>query len=278
LATITGQLGGMRDTLERLSSVIEQTQAHLKQIMRSDAEATRALAAENRARLDSVRASIAGSVTAEDTELMQIEAATAQRYEDLAQAVAGGIDSAFAHHPVSRLRDSVRAHLQRSQQLLAELEGTVGATRQILADELQRLRGSEPEPVRTGRAAVATAEGQRSGAESALVAAVDAELRTRAGRLVALLRHDIEAAEFGAASAAFFKAAEAGTTDTRAGTTTTPGGTGGARDEAAAPAAETPPSSAVPSTSPTATATPGTATSAGSRRAPSGGGSPQTPR
>jgi hypothetical protein len=139
---------------------------------------------------------------------------------------------------VSVLEDRVNARLASNQALLGETQGAVGEANRILADELARLRAGEPDAVVRGRTALAAAESQRAAAESQLVAAIDAELRARAGTLVALLRRDTEAAEFGAASAAFFKAADAGGTRTPAGTTTTPGGTAGeSRDTPAAPAA-----------------------------------------
>ena len=51
-----------------------------------------------------------------------------------------------------------------------------------------------------------------------MVAVVDAELRARAIEMIASLRRDTEAAEFGSASASFFQAIDAGQTPT-AGTT-----------------------------------------------------------
>ncbi|HEU4563754.1 MAG TPA: hypothetical protein VFS05_03855, partial [Gemmatimonadaceae bacterium] len=232
--TAVGQtLAATRDSLARLVAAITETQARLKGILASEAEATRALAAENIARMDSIGATMRGIANPEDESVLQVERTTAARYQQLSETIAAGLDSAFAHHPVTVARDTVQARLARDEQLLAETQGGVVEANRILGEELARLQAGEPDRVRAGRATLARAEGQRTAEEGALVAAVDAELRARAGQLLAVLRRDTEAAEFGAASAAFFKAAEGTGAATPDGTSPTAGGTaGGVRDEA----------------------------------------------
>jgi hypothetical protein len=75
------------------------------------------------------------------------------------------------------------------------------------------------------RSAQAAAQSRRSEAEAGLVAAVSTELSARATDLLALLQHDLQAAEFGSATAAFFNAIDQGR-PAGAGTTTGTSGTG----------------------------------------------------
>jgi len=75
------------------------------------------------------------------------------------------------------------------------------------------------------RSAQASAMERRTQAEAGLIAAVSSELTARATDLLALLQHDMQAAEFGTATAAFFNAIDQGRP---AGTTTrTQGSSGG---------------------------------------------------
>jgi hypothetical protein len=192
--------------------------------------------------VDSIRAGLSGVMSAEDQNLLQMELSTAQTYEQMALQVGAGLNDAFARHPVNRLRDTVQARLARNEELLRETQTLIAQSNQILTDELARLQAGEPEKVRAGRSTLATAESQRTAAEAGLVTAVDAELRARANRLLAVLRRDGEAAEFGAASAAFFKAAGTDGDAAASGTGTAPQGTaGGVRDDGrAAPSSSQP--------------------------------------
>ena len=65
--------------------------------------------------------------------------------------------------------------------------------------------GDTPE-VQRARQALSDAESRRNSAEGDAIAAVSAELSARAGRLIADLQRNTEAAQFGVASAAFFRA------------------------------------------------------------------------
>ncbi len=215
------RLAATRDTLARLSATIAENQASLKDLMRGSAESMRLLAAENQARLDSLRGSLGTVLAADDVAVLGIESQTANLYRQLAETVVANLDATFARHPVLRLQDSVRLHAERTQSLIAETQGLITSTSQILGEELTRLQGGESDQVRSMRSAVATAEGLRTAAETQLVSAVEGELRARSTQLLAIMRHDGEAAVFGAASASFFKAV--GTT---AGTARPPGGTG----------------------------------------------------
>jgi TolA-binding protein len=215
LDTTMQQLTQARDSLARVMEVSAATQKRLEELMRLEAQAVAQSAEENSRKADSLRASFQTMLSADDSAVMEIEAGTAATYRALAENVMANLTSAFANHPVMRLQDSVRAHLAQSESLVDQTRSTIASTNDQLSAELARLRASQAEESAAARGVVASAEGRRAQAESALIAAVEAELRSRAGRLLALVQHDAEAAEFGAASASFFKAV--GSDTTRAG-------------------------------------------------------------
>ena len=221
LEALSTRLASTRDTLARLSATIAENQSSLKDLMRGSAESMRLLAAENQTRLDSLRGSLGTVLAADDVGVLGIESQTSSLYRQMAEIIVSNLDAAFARHPVLRLQDSVRSLADRTQSLITETQGSITSTSQILTDELARLQGGESDQVRGMRSAVATAEGLRTSAEAQLVSAVEGELRSRASQLLAIMRHDGEAAVFGAASASFFKAV-----GTRPGPSGSPGGTG----------------------------------------------------
>jgi hypothetical protein len=115
-------------------------------------------------------------------------------------------------------RDSINARSQQLATLLGESQTALAAARQAVTDEIGRLQNGGSDRARALQATLAAAESRRTAAENSLVAVVDAELRARATEMIASLKRDTEAAEFGSASASFFQAIDAGQTPT-AGTT-----------------------------------------------------------
>jgi hypothetical protein len=127
-------------------------------------------------------------------------------------------------HPVVALRDSLQRKQAHAFALVDSVRTQLDATLQIVAAELSALQGGESERVRAARAALVTAQAALAQGEAQVIAVVDAELRARAGRMIAQMRKDAEAADFGAASASFFQVVEP--TGTRAaGTQGRAGGT-----------------------------------------------------
>jgi hypothetical protein len=102
--------------------------------------------------------------------------------------------------------------------LLADAQSRAANTQSLLAAEITRLEGPDTDRIRAMRASLAAAESRRNAAENAVVAVVDAELRARATEIIASLKRDTEAAEFGSASASFFQAIDAGQPSTTTGT------------------------------------------------------------
>jgi TolA-binding protein len=218
LGTLAARLTAARDSLARLAVRLEAAGSRIQQMFAAQVLTTRLLANENRAAIDSVKRTLGGSQGGLEYSLLDIEAQTATEYARLADIVERGLPSAITHHPVFALRDSVTAHSARLGALLAETESRAANTQSLLASEIARLEGTETDRVRTMRASLAAAESRRNAAENAVVAVVDAELRARATELIASLRRDTEAAEFGSASALFFQAIDAGQQSTTTGT------------------------------------------------------------
>ena len=225
LDTLAGELTAARDSLARVSAAAEEERQILHEMMQREAEAVRLDAAGNARRIDSMRTSFRGIMSPDDDSLMAIEQRIAASYQQLADNVLIGLDRLFARHPVIAMRDTVQRHIDSTETLLAATRLTIASTNQILADEAARMRAAESERTGSARSVVAAAEASRTSAETAVLVAVEAELRARAEQLLGITRRDVEAAEFGAASASFFKAV--GTTSGTETPAQTPAPTGG---------------------------------------------------
>ena len=216
--TLAARLTATRDSLARLAVRLEAAGTRIQQMFAAQVTATRMLANENRAAIDSVKATLVGAQGGLEYGLLDMEAQTAATYGQLADVIERGIPGAVSHHPVFALRDSVNAHSTRVGTLLAETQSRAASTQSLLAAEIARLEGSDTDRLRAVRASLASAESRRNAAESAVVAVVDAELRARATEMIASLKRDTEAAEFGSASASFFQAIDAGQPTNATGT------------------------------------------------------------
>jgi hypothetical protein len=181
-------------------------EARLREMIGREIEATRALAAENSRTADSLRTALAANASPEEVTALEAEVATATAYAKIAELTASGLDKAIRHHPAFVLRDSLRAHGAAGQAALAALQSSYSGSRRDLDASLNALRTGDGPAARDARQALTDAEGRRTTAESEAIAAVSAELSARASELVASLQKNTEAAQFGIASAAFFRA------------------------------------------------------------------------
>ena len=203
------QLQQARDSLARLATALDAARVTLTQMLQAQVNTTRMLANENLAALDSLRRGLVGGLAGQDEELLASEQRTAQLYAETASLVEQGLSGAIDRHPAFALRDSVRLRGDSVGRLLASARGYVDSTRATIRAELARLEGNEGDRARVLRSTLAAAESRRGTTEQALVAVVERELSARAGEVLAGLRHDTEAAEFGQASTSFFQALDA---------------------------------------------------------------------
>ena len=203
--TLATGLQAAHDSLARVSEALTAAGTRLTQMFMAQVSTLRLLANENTAALDSVVASLRGAIAPGDEAIIEYERQTARAYGAIADLVENGLAGSIRRHPIFALGDSVARRGERTAALLAEARAAAEETRRVLAEAIADAENMETDRVRTLRASVATAQTQLQGAESRVVAVVDAELRARAGEVVALLQRDTEAAEFGSASALFFQ-------------------------------------------------------------------------
>ena len=196
----------LTDSLARLDQLMAAAEARLREMIGRELEATRSLAAENARTADSLRTALASGASPEGRAALDAEVTTARAYAKIAELTASGLGKAIAHHPAFVLRDSLRAHGAAGQAALAALQSSYSGSRRDLDASLTALRNGDGPAARAARQALTDAEGRRTTAESEAIAAVSAELSARASELVASLQKNTEAAQFGIASAAFFRA------------------------------------------------------------------------
>lgn len=218
LGALAARLSAARDSLARLATRLEAAGTRIQQMFAAQITTTRMLANENRAAIDSVKGLLSSGQGSLEYGLLDTEAQTAATYAQLADVIERGVPGAVTHHPVFALRDSLNAKSTRLGSLLTETQNSATSTQSLLAGEIARLEGADTDRARALRASLAAAESRRNAAESAVVAVVDAELRARATEMIASLKRDTEAAEFGSASASFFQAIDAGQPSTTTGT------------------------------------------------------------
>ena len=143
---------------------------------------------------------------------------------DVESLVAARTDSLLNALPLFLLRDSVRIRLTKVRKDLADSRAAIqDADRLFAAAQTGQLTDTSASLTQL-RSAQASAMERRRQAEAGLIAAVSSELTARATDLLALLQHDMQAAEFGTATAAFFNAIDQGRP---AGTTTRTQGSSG---------------------------------------------------
>jgi len=213
LAADSGQLGAMSvnyqalaDSIARLDQLLSTAETRVRDMLGREIEGTRSLAAENAKTADSLRSALASRGSAEDRAALDDEVATAAAYAKIAELAAQGLDRAIAHHPVFVARDALRTRDATARGVLAAMQSAYAGSRRDVSGALGTLHGGDTPEVQRARQALADAESRRNAAEGEAVAAVNAELSARAGRLIADLQRTTEAAQFGVASATFFRA------------------------------------------------------------------------
>jgi hypothetical protein len=210
-----------RDSLSRMRSVLAQGRDRAKRAVLARIAETRRMAADNRSVIDSMRAAFTASGESYDAPLLEMELETATTYGNLAALVEDGLDTVIERHPVFALADSLGKRLGSAESLLADARSVLAADSVVATGSLAALRGRESGRTLAARDSLAMAESRRAVAEGQLVALLDADLRARALALATRLQHDQEAAEYGSANAAFFRAIEP---DNAAGTAPRTGG------------------------------------------------------
>jgi len=196
----------LADSMAKLDKLMASAETRLRTMLGQEIEATRSLAAENAKTADSLRTLLAPRGGSDDKAALDAEVATAASYARIAELAVTGLDNAIAHHPAFVARDSLRAHDVAARSALATLRTSYAGSRAGLAAALTTLHAGDSPDVQRARQALADAESRQAAAEGEAIAAVNAELSARADEVIANLQRNTEAAQFGVASSAFFRA------------------------------------------------------------------------
>jgi hypothetical protein len=208
LATDAAVVSATRDSLAVMRTALSRGRERVRQAVLKRIAETQRMAASNRAMVDSVRSSLAVSGAATDAETLDLEAQTAADFGEFASLVQGGLETLVDRHPVFAMADSIATRLRSADSLHAEVGSVLAADSAVAGERLAALRARESQRTTEARAALASAQQERAAAERELVALLDADLRARAVALAGQLQRDREAAEYGSANAAFFRAIE----------------------------------------------------------------------
>jgi TolA-binding protein len=233
---------GRQDTVARLVARVDTTDTRLRGLLES---------------IDTTEAHLRGSLV---TQVRNVQGGPAYvlsvRADSLRQRglipagvdvealVAARTDSMLDALPLFLLRDSVRTRLAKVRQDLADSRRAIEESDRLFAAAQTGQLTDTSATLTQLRSAESAAQSRRSQAEAGLIAAVSTELSARATELQTLLQHDMQAAEFGTATTAFFNAIDQGrpagaTTGTQgsgsgdAAGLTAPGTTGAARSNPA---------------------------------------------
>lgn len=199
-------LGLVRDSLGRMTAVLTDSRRRVREALGKQVTLTKEMATENVAMLDSVKASLGTSLTPHDSAVLETEIQTAHTYQQISQLVDSGLDAAIARNPVFALQDSLGVRLARAQAMHDSAVALLAANDRMVSANLDSLQGHESDRARAMRAILVAAGSQQAAAEQKVVSLVEAELGARATSALAALQRDREAAEYGSASAAFFRA------------------------------------------------------------------------
>jgi len=209
MVTYDSTLRTTRDSLAKMVTVMDTSRARVRRVILSQVEATRRASRDTRANADSVRAALQGHLTPADLDLLKQEVQTADAFTAAADDVERGLDGLLRRNPIFAIRDKLGVNLTAGEALSTQTKSVLGSDDALVTAELARLRSGESDRMRSARSAVAAAEQRRAAAEGGMIALVDAELKGRATTLLATMKRDQEGADFGTASAAFFKAVDA---------------------------------------------------------------------
>ena len=192
------------DSLARVTQNVDQAGVRLRRLFVPRLVGVRTLAAQNEYLIDSVRRSMGGLGTSEDLAILDRETQAAVEYAHVAEVIDQGLGRAIANHPAFALRDTVRLLGERNRTLIVQSQRAV-ATGEAAVD-YEMVQVAEGDSARGPlRRALAAAVNAQTNAAAALTVSVEHDLTARATQLAATVRRDQEAADFGAAGAAFFR-------------------------------------------------------------------------
>jgi TolA-binding protein len=215
---------GRGDTLAKLIARVDTTDARLARLLRGVDSTENNLKAALVTQVRNVQGGPAYILAVRSDSLRR--AGLIPPGLDVEGLVAARADSLIDALPLFLLRDSVRTRLERVRKDLAESRAAIEDADKLFAAARTGQISDTSATLARLKSARISAQSRRTQAEAALVASVSSELSARATELLALLQHDMQAAEFGTATAAFFNAID------QARPAGSGSGSGGANDDA----------------------------------------------
>jgi len=203
LGPMLGRLSKHEDSLAHVTQIVDEAGVRLRRLFTPQLADTRRLASDNGRLIDSVRRIVQVAGTPADLETLDREAATAAQYSHIADVIESGLPAAIAAHPAFALRDTVRLRGERTRQLIVQTQRAVTSGEAAVDEQIARV--SQGDTARGARLELTAAAASQDQAAAGLTVAVERDLGVRGAVLAGDARRDAEAAEFGAAGAAFFK-------------------------------------------------------------------------
>ena len=200
-----GQHRRRRISLARVTQHVDVAGVRLHRLFTPQFSDMRKISADNIRQIDSVRRSMGAYAAPSDLAVLDRETATAADYSRIADMIEQGLNQVIANHPAFALRDSIRLRGERTRQLIVQTQRAVTTGEAAVDTQMARVSAGGSSTRASLRSTLNAAAAAQVQAVSALTAAVERDLSVRAGVLAADARREQEAAEFGAAGAAFFR-------------------------------------------------------------------------
>lgn len=192
------------DSLARLAPMLDSSATRVRAVFLEQVAFLRELASRNTALVDSIRGVMGSTGASEDSAVLEREGAASAAYLRIAQAVERGLPALLARHPAFALRDSITAQLARARAVAGELaQAGADAAHAIDTAVDQLALGGGDTTARSARLTLVAATARQRDAAATLTPLVERDLVVRRSAVEADLARDREAADFGAARAAF---------------------------------------------------------------------------
>jgi tetratricopeptide (TPR) repeat protein len=213
VAGMAASVQAISDSAARLTPGLDSAEDRIRRIFADQIASLRELAAENGAVADSMGRRYPGALTPDDRAVLARETAAAAIYGRLADTVERALPAVLARHPTLALRDSLLAHAVATRALIGDVQRSAIAAAAAIDTAIAHLPAGGSDSVsRAVRVTLVDATARQRAAIAVLTPAVERDLAVRRNGVRSALARDREAADFGAAHAAFHAVLAAGDT------------------------------------------------------------------
>ena len=201
------QIAALGDSLTARDAAIARNLAQYRVTLQQKIAEVRTMAAQNRARVDSIV--VASGRGGNASPLIAIEQSTAAGYLATADAAEGALEVGLTNLPIKYQRDSLQKKFERLKASLAAARVTYDSAYRVAVAAEQNLAAEEDKKLNIALAAQLTDERWRDSTLSRETNAGVLVLRARGDSLRVTLTRAAEAADFGGAAASFFASLDA---------------------------------------------------------------------